>query len=661
MNQPGKTKEVMALDLETLYQQNEVLRERCAFLERIINLTPHDIFVKDREGRFILVNQAFAKAYGNTTIEAMLGKSEADFNPDPGLAEKYHRDDLVVIETGQEQFISEERVVKGDGEVVWREIVRRPILGPDGAAQHVLGIMTNITERKQAEEALAAIARENSQLAATINNLTGGVTITDPNLPDNPLIFVNPAFEQMTGYSRAEVIGRNCRFLQGPKTDPKSLNEIRQAIAQRRSCTVTLMNYRKDGLPFWNELTISPVFDDQGQLINFIGLQIDVTARKQAEEALRESEERLRQVFSSISDHIYVTEVTKEGQRINRYLSPVEALTGYPLERLLADWSFWPSKIIHPDDRERAAAQAERLAQGQNSEMEYRLVRADGRVIWVRDSGRVEREPLSQSLFVYGVVSDVTDRRQAEEALAHARDRALEASHLKSQLLAKVSHELRTPLGAILGYTELLRDGVFGPLPEQPVRVLTEVINSTEYLTELVNELLDQAQFESGRIQLKNGPFVIKEMVQRVEARMSVLAQAKGLALATDIASDLPDILIGDENRLQQILVNLVSNAIKFTKAGAVQVHLFCSDPEHWAIKVTDTGPGIPKEAHSYIFEPFRQVDGSMTREHIGAGLGLAIVKQLTTLMGGEIILKSEVGQGSTFTVLLPLGGITNP
>jgi signal transduction histidine kinase len=125
--------------------------------------------------------------------------------------------------------------------------------------------------------------------------------------------------------------------------------------------------------------------------------------------------------------------------------------------------------------------------------------------------------------------------------------------------------------------------------------------------------------------------------------------------LTINIASEVPVILSGDEGRLQQILVNLVSNAIKFTQAGAVQVHIYCPDAAHWAMQVTDTGPGIPGEAHEYIFEPFRQVDGSVTRHYIGTGLGLSIVKQLTTLMAGRITLESQVGQGSTFTVLLPL------
>jgi signal transduction histidine kinase len=250
---------------------------------------------------------------------------------------------------------------------------------------------------------------------------------------------------------------------------------------------------------------------------------------------------------------------------------------------------------------------------------------------------------------------EIAERKQAEEAAAHARDQALQASHFKSQLLAKVSHELRTPLGAILGYTELLQTGLFGAVSDRQSDVMTRVIHSTSHLTRLVGELLDQAQIENGKVKLDLNAFSLKNMVDQVEAEMSVMAQAKGLALTINIAPEVPTLLTGDQNRLQQILVNLTSNAIKFTEAGGVHVRIYCPDLEHWAIEVADTGPGIPREAHDYIFEPFRQVDDSMTRSHIGTGLGLSIVKQLTTLMGGQITLESEIEQGSTFTVLLPL------
>ncbi len=253
------------------------------------------------------------------------------------------------------------------------------------------------------------------------------------------------------------------------------------------------------------------------------------------------------------------------------------------------------------------------------------------------------------------VLRDITERKQAEEALALARDEALAASRLKTELLAKVSHELRTPLGAILGFTEMLELGVYGPLTDKQREVTAEVIDSTRYLTSLVNELLDQAHLDAGKLKLNLSPFAPTDLVEETLSKMKVLAETKGLRLATHIAADIPTSVIGDPARTRQILIRLVNNAIKFTETGAVQVRLYQPDPTHWALRVSDTGAGIPVEAQAYIFEPFAQVDGSMTREHGGAGLGLSIVKQLTALMGGQITLESKAGEGSTFTVLFPL------
>jgi signal transduction histidine kinase len=160
---------------------------------------------------------------------------------------------------------------------------------------------------------------------------------------------------------------------------------------------------------------------------------------------------------------------------------------------------------------------------------------------------------------------------------------------------------------------------------------------------------------DAGKLELQISAFMPKTIVQDTCTRMEVLAQTKGLRLVSEIADDIPTTIIGDPMRLQQILANLISNAIKFTLDGGISVRLYRPDPAHWAMQVADTGPGILKEAQAYIFEPFRQVDGSMTRQHQGSGLGLSIVKQLTHLMGGEVTLESEVGQGSVFTVCLPL------
>ncbi len=274
--------------------------------------------------------------------------------------------------------------------------------------------------------------------------------------------------------------------------------------------------------------------------------------------------------------------------------------------------------------------------------------RKDGRLYVERQSITALRDEHDQIFRFIAIKQDITE-------LVQARDQALEASRLKSQLLARVSHELRTPLGAILGYTELLGDGTYGPLAEQQQSVVAEIMDSTRHLTDLVNELLDEAQLEARAVKLQNTPFAPTELLHKITTTMSVLMLDKGLAFHTTVAPDLPPRLMGDEMRLRQMLVNLIGNAIKFTTAGSVQVRFYCPDRKHWAMEVADTGCGIPTEAEPYIFEPFRQVDGSMTREHRGTGLGLSIVKALTNLMGGTLTLQSEVDHGSTFTITLPL------
>ncbi|MEM7028111.1 MAG: HAMP domain-containing sensor histidine kinase [Chloroflexota bacterium] len=221
--------------------------------------------------------------------------------------------------------------------------------------------------------------------------------------------------------------------------------------------------------------------------------------------------------------------------------------------------------------------------------------------------------------------------------------------------MAKVSHELRTPLGAILGFAEMIQVGVYGEISEQQHEATGKIIESTTYLSSMVNELLDQAQLEARQLILVVDEFDPRDVTNTVQSRMQILAKHKGISLITQVTPSLTSCVYGDEKRIQQILINLVSNAIKFTETGTVKVHCYQPDAFHWAFQVSDTGIGIPTEAQRRIFEPFGQVDGSETREQMGTGLGLSIVQQLTSLMGGQITLKSQVDRGSTFTVTLPI------
>jgi PAS domain S-box-containing protein len=233
--------------------------------------------------------------------------------------------------------------------------------------------------------------------------------------------------------------------------------------------------------------------------------------------------------------------------------------------------------------------------------------------------------------------------------------REAELDRMKTSFVSIASHELRTPLNAILGYTDMLQAGVYGKFTDRQGGILDRIVANIGHLQNLVNNLLDRAQIEAGTMRLRSAPFAPSDLLNEVIGVTSLMADSKGLKLTTNIASEVPDMIEGDQQRLHQILENLVSNALKFTDEGEVAIRAYLRDADHWALEVKDTGCGIPQEAHGYIFEPFRQVDDSITRQFAGPGLGLSIVRQLTELMGGRIELESEVGKGTTFTVILPL------
>jgi hypothetical protein len=233
--------------------------------------------------------------------------------------------------------------------------------------------------------------------------------------------------------------------------------------------------------------------------------------------------------------------------------------------------------------------------------------------------------------------------------------REAELDRMKSMFVSMVSHELRTPLGAIMGYGEILKEQVHGPLNERQLGVIDRLIANTKRLLSLVNDLLDRARLEAGQLKLIVAPFSPAALLDELLSVTGQMAEAKQLELKTDIAPGLPQTVLGDSQRLLQILINLMTNAIKFTEQGSVTVKLERVDESRWALRVIDTGVGIPSHEQAEVFDMFRQVDSSATRRHGGAGLGLSIVKQLVTLMKGEISLVSAVGAGSTFTVTLPL------
>jgi signal transduction histidine kinase len=232
--------------------------------------------------------------------------------------------------------------------------------------------------------------------------------------------------------------------------------------------------------------------------------------------------------------------------------------------------------------------------------------------------------------------------------------KASEANEFKSQFIARMSHELRTPLGALLGLAEMLQQSVYGILTAPQQDIVQRIIDNAQVLKQVFTELLDQSQIEAGQLRLKNKAFSPHALVKRVNSNFLAMALQKGLSMWVDLAPELPETLIGDETRIEQVLGNLVVNAIKFTKNGGVTIRAF-KGGNSWVMQVKDTGIGIDPESQVHIFEPFRQADETTSRKYGGVGLGLAIAQQLVKAMKGSIHVESKPGQGSTFTVYLPI------
>ena len=392
-----------------------------------------------------------------------------------------------------------------------------------------------------------------------------------------------------------------------------------------------------------------------GRPLRISGSAQDVHEQKLAEDRLREVQARFERAVEGTQDGLW--EIDLSGPSGRFWLSPrLHELLGFKVGELSEDQEVLRN-LIHPDDRALSdAAVEQQLSEGMPIDLEVRMRTASGAWRWYRLRGRPGFDALGRVIRTSGSMQDVTEARAGREALVRATEAAQAASRAKSAFLATMSHEIRTPMNGIIGMTALLLDSVLGRVQREYAEAIRTSSNS---LLAIINDILDFSKIEAGKLEIESLEMDLWGQVEEVGTMMALQAAMKGLELIVDIAQDVPQMVLGDPQRIRQCLVNLAANAIKFTSTGEIVIAVRRlgerEGTSHVHFEVRDTGIGIAEQERGELFKPFTQADSSTTRRYGGTGLGLSIVKHLTELMGGKVGLESEVGKGSTFWLTLPL------
>jgi PAS domain S-box-containing protein len=534
------------------------------------------------------------------------------------------------------------------GERLFVHVIKTPLYDASGNVIGVQGIFYDVTQRKRIEEELAY---ERDLLRALLDYIPDRIYFKDVNCR---FMRCSKSMARRLGLDDPrEVIGKT-DFDFHPSEQAQEFYNDEQRILVSGQPLINKLEKQVDvdGKEIWASVTKVPIYTQAGTIAGLVGLSRDITQLKQTEQALRQAEEKYRAIYENSVEGIFQT--TRDG----RFLSANPALArlyGYnsPEEVVAALTDIEHQLYVDPTRRDEFSRLM--IEHGEVSGFESQVYRKDKSVIWISESARTAKDAAGNFLYYEGIVEDITLRKLAELEREKAREAALENARTKAQFLANMSHEIRTPMNAITGMTGLLADTRLTKEQREYVETIT---NSTGTLLSVINDILDFSKIEAGKLTLEVIDFDLREAVEGSVEMLAERAAKKHIELACWIEPDVFGRLRGDPIRLRQILVNLVSNAVKFTEKGEVLLHATRLEEDAGRIvirfEVKDTGIGITPQAMARIFQEFTQADGSTTRKYGGTGLGLTISKQLVSLMQGKIGVESQPGQGSTFWFQVP-------
>ena len=521
-----------------------------------------------------------------------------------------------------------------------------PLFDAHGAVEYIIPSGINITDRKRIETALSSSEQQLRKVLDSLPVYVGLLT------PEGRVITINQTALDGVNLKLEDVF--NQPFAETPwwtfstEVQAKINDTIERAAAGEAVRFDTLGRGGGQGSKLLVEFNMIPIFDDEGQVEYIVPSGIDITDRQRSKKALEQSQQELQLITEVIPQQIWTTSPQGEIDYINRRW---QDYTGVTLEQIK---EYGWSSIIHPQDlQEVNDTWNESIQSGNNYNLEARLRSSDGSYRWFLMRARPLRNEAGEIIKWYGTNTSINQLKKLEVKLQQQTEDLTKANQLKDEFLAIVSHELRTPLNPILGWSQLLFAGKLDS--ETAVQGISVILRNAKLQAQLIDDLLDVSRMLRGKLNLKQDSLNLEFVIRSALATVQLAAEAKSIEIETVFEPNIGQIL-GDAGRLQQIVWNLVSNAIKFTPEGG-QIAVQLDRVEGYArIQVKDRGIGIKAEFIPYVFERFRQAESSSTRKFGGLGLGLAIVRHLTELHGGKVAVNSAgEGKGATFSVILPL------